>query len=140
MRLGIKILNSDATINSFKQLPMLKIAQGETVNLVFQLVDIDQNLRFIPSPGSTVQVSVPRNPLAIPDPTFITNRITVDYSINRAAVQLFSQDASIWMIPLAATDTKNMTSSNINVTVNDGSSVKIATFTQAIKIINNQDQ
>jgi hypothetical protein len=134
MRLGIQLLNIGATLNSFQQKSVVEIAQGETVDLMFQLVDKDQGLRYIPASGSTVYVEIARFPEAISQ---ITNqRLTVDYSVRRNATSAFpSDDKSIWKLPLTAVDTGNMMSSNIRVTVTEGTKISIALLPQAIKII-----
>jgi hypothetical protein len=135
MRLGIKLLNSSATVNQLQEISVLKIARGETADLVFQLVDLDQKgLRYIPAQGATVQISLPRNPDIIPDPGVGYGRVTIDNSINRTAGAAFADDRSIYKLPLLAADTKNLISTNIKVTVTEGASVKIATFAQAISV------
>lgn len=140
MRLHLKLLSADSSVNQLKEIKQLKIAKGETTDLVFQLVDLDQGgQRYMPAAGATLQVSIPRNPSVIPDDTGVNLRSTVDHSINRAAAQAFAQDASIFRLPLLAQDTQTMTSTNVKVTLTEGSNVKIATLTQAIKIIDDQD-
>lgn len=140
MRLGLRLLNSNAQVNQFSEISQLKIAPGETVDLVFQLIDLDQKgLRYIPAAGATIQVSLPRNVLIQPDPANSDSRISTDYSISRAAALLFAGDASVYKFPLIAADTATMTSTNIKVTVTESGNVKIATLTQAIKMIDGQE-
>lgn len=139
MRLGIKLLNSDASANSLKAIEQIKVAGGETLDILVQLVDLDQaGLRYIPDSAATVRVQMPRLPYAVPD---INNtRKTVDNSIDAPATKPFAGDSSIWKISLTADDTANkLVSTAIRVVVTEGTSVKIATLNSAIKKIDGQD-
>lgn len=138
MRLGIKLLNVGATLNQFQYANIIKIARGETLNLTFQLVDLDQNgLRYVPAAGATVQVQLPRSADQIK--VDMQHRSVIDSTIDRPAAQAFSQDGSIWTLPLIAADTLSMVSTLIRVVVVEGPSSKIATLNSAIKIIDGQD-
>ena len=117
MRLGVKLIAPGAQLNNFKYVDQLSIQRGENPSLWFQLVDLDTGNRYIPVAGSTVNVSIPRFVELVPtlggqaDPT--------DYSVNQAAAQPFSQDASIWSTPLTSDQTAQMTSSNMKVTLQE---------------------
>jgi len=140
MRLGLKLLNSNSSLNQISEIPFLRLARGETADLMFQIVDLDQKgLRYIPAAGATVKVQIPRSPQILPDPNGTNNRITADYSIDQAVSPAFADDKSIYKLPLLATQTATMISTNVRVVVTEGSQVKIATLTQAIKIIDNQE-
>ncbi len=140
MRLGIKLLNTSATLNQFRSVDQIRISQGETVDLFFQLVDLDQGgLRYIPAPGAAVQVQIPRSPEVIAITTNNTRQV-VDPTVNRAAGNPFSEDRSIWMISLIDLDTAQMVSNSLRITLSEGTSTKIAFVNQAIKMIDHQDQ
>ena len=132
MKLGVQILNNSATVNSFKVIQNQKINQGESLQLVFQLVDKDQGgTRFLPSSAATCLVEIARFPDVIA--TGANQRQQVDYSVRRQAGMLFpSDDRSIWALQLSSNDTANMMSSNIRVTVVDGNNTYIATLSMAI--------
>lgn len=140
MRLGIKLLNTSASLNSFKQVSTIKLVKGETLDLFFQLVDLEQNgLRYIPPTGSIVEVTIPRSPVIEPS-QFMNARETIDYSIARQAVLAFPEDRSIWKLPLIETETVNMISNSIRVVVTEGTIKKIAFHNGAIQVIDGQDQ
>jgi len=134
MRLGIKILNTSATVNQYKHVDSITIARGETVEVIFQLVDLDQNgLRYIPEDGATVQVQIARQPEILK--VNQSSRQTIDHSIDREAGEAFNGDRSVWKLPLVEADTKNMVSTSIKIIVTEGQKKKIASVQQAIKII-----
>lgn len=138
MRLGIKVLNVGASLNSFKQVPFVRIARGETLDLAFQLVDLDQDgLRYIPSAGATVQFQVPRMIDVVVAPN--NSRAYVNNTIDRPASQAFSQDPSIWTVSLISQDTSTLISNSIRVVLTEGANTKIATLTQAIKVIDGHE-
>jgi hypothetical protein len=140
MRLGIKLLNSSATLNQLQEIPLVRIARGEVTDLVFQLVDLDQKgLRYIPPAGSTVSVSLQRSPEISPSTNFLNERVTTDNSINRSAGVMFADDRSIYKVPFLAVDTQTMISTNIKVTVTEPSGLKIGQLNAAIKIIDGQE-
>lgn len=139
MRLALKILNSDASLNTFTYLNQLSITRGETTNLVFQLCDKDQNMqRVMAGSSATVEISIPRSYVVAASPSGST-RTTTDYSIARTASPLNAGDRSIWFIALSADDTKTLISNSINVTLTDGANVSIASLNAAIRIQDNQD-
>lgn len=142
MKLGIRLLNSEATLNHYQYLKNIKINQGETINLVFQLVNSSQAgpcpVRFLPSAAACTMVEIARYPDWLG--TFGNQRIGVDYSVRRNAAMLFpSDDRSIWYLPLTSQETSNMMSSNIRVTVTDGSSKYIAVLSAALVVTRSEN-
>lgn len=132
MRFSVQLLNIGATVNSFVKKSFIEIAQGETVNVMFQLIDKDQGLRYMPATGATVYVELARFPEYFPTNT--NQRTTSDFSIRRFATQPFAADSSIWMLPLVAADTINMMSTNMRFTLTEGTKVSIFLLPQAIKV------
>lgn len=133
MKLGIQMLNSDASLNSFRVIPNQKINQGESLSIVFQLTDKETGARFVPSTSATALVEIPRFPDVIA--TGQNQRMQVDYSVRRQAAMLFpTDDRSIWTLPLSSNDTSNMMSSNIRVTLTDGSNTYIALLSMALVV------
>ena len=138
MRLGIQLLNIGATLNDFDKKSFVEFAQGETVDLIFQLVNLDKaGLRYIPASGCTVFVEIPRFPEYFG--TISNQRTTSDFSVRRNAVQAFPDDRSIWKLSLTANDTANMMSSNMRVTVTEGAKVSIGLLSQALKVFRSED-
>jgi hypothetical protein len=133
MKLAIQLLDNDATLNNYTMIKRQTINQGETPNVVFQLLNSDSGNRFLPSPTATTFVEIARFPDILA--TGANQRTIIDPSIRRQAAMLFpADDRSIWYVPLTAVDTNNIMSSNIRVTVTDGNNTFIAVLTQAIYV------
>ena len=139
MRIEAKLLELGGTLNDFKIASQVTIAQGENPTLLFQFVDINNNnLRYIPSAGATVQVEIARFPEVFAS---ISNvRSINDYSVRQAATNPFPLDTSIWSTPLSAVQTSTMMSSNIRVTLTEGANVKVSLIIQALVIIPSEGQ
>lgn len=132
MRLSIKMLSRNSSINSMSYTPNVQFERGESLDLMFQLIDADSGQRYIPASGATIQVQIPRNNTLLQ--TASTEVDTVNYSVNQAAVMAFTGDNSVWKTPLVATQTKNMTSQNIRILLTEGSETKIAVVKYAIVV------
>lgn len=101
MKLGCRFLTSVADVNTFEVVSSLETSQGTTQNVYFQLIDAavdraDQGFspvgrRYCPAVGATLVVTFKN----IDDAKVVT----------RPAVQAFpTSDASIWYIPVLASD------------------------------------
>jgi CTP synthase (UTP-ammonia lyase) len=133
MRLGLKLLNSGATANCFKHVSSVEIVRGETAEIFVQLVDQDQNgLRYIPSPGATVQLVIPRMDEVSAGPN--NTRVGSNPTLTRSAVVAFVGDNSIYKIPLTSSETEALVSSTLKVEVSEGSNKKIAILPRAITV------
>jgi hypothetical protein len=137
MRLKLKLVEHDSTVNNLQYVTQANIRKGETVEIVFQLVQ-ENGQRYIPVSGSTVELEIARNKVAIG--VNWNEREVTDPSIKRAAVKAFSGDDSFWKVPLTTSETKNLISGSIKVTLTEGSKVRIAELTQAIRIIDGQEK
>ena len=133
MKLGVKLLNRGATVNSFSYEDTVTLYQGESLNLYFQLFDADQDLRYLAETGATVYVEIAR--YADYYGTISNIRETQDWSVRRYATQPFSGDLSVWYLPLTTTDTTNMMSSNIRFTLTETSAVSKFLLKQALEVI-----
>jgi hypothetical protein len=139
MRLGLRILNVGASVNNHKQVDQISIARGETLDLCFQLVDEDQDgLRYVPAAGATVRFQIPRADQVIAAP--LNTRQTINNGVDRQAVAAWDGDRSCWKVTLTGAETSQMVSGSVRATVTEGSSVKIASYTQAIRVIDGQDE
>lgn len=139
MRLGIRLLNVGATVNSYIQVDQISIARGETLDILFQFVDEDQEgLRYIPSSSANVQFQILRSDQVISVPT--NSRKNVNYGIDRQATPAWDGDRSCWKVSLVSNETLQMVSGSVKATITEGPSIKIASYTQAIRIIDGQDE
>lgn len=141
MRLGIKILNVGATLNSHTRVPFIRVARGETLNLYVQLVDLDQkDLRYIPDAQATVRIQIPRSIDVVPGTNGSNSRTLEDLTINRLAAPGWGgEDRSIWYIPLSSADTESLISNSVRVVVTETTGKKIGVCQQAIQVINSED-
>jgi hypothetical protein len=91
MRYGFKLLNNVTNVNDFKATDSLEIVSEEGVDIYFQLVDAEEDLRFMPPVTvSTMQVSF----------THIDSSQNIT---DRSAVQPFpNDDRSIWKVTIMA--------------------------------------
>jgi len=134
MRLKASILNSDATVNSFRVIPSLKLERGETCDLVVRLEDADKGIRYIPDALATVEVQIPRTVSVLAEGATNTRSYT-DESIVRQAAQAFVGDRSVWRIPLLESDTTKMVSGSIRIIVTESTGKKITVVNQAITVL-----
>lgn len=105
MRLYAKAVINYENINNFDTADEWNIRAGEENTLYFQLTNLNKNgLRFIPTVGSTVEVTFP----SIDDDSIITV----------SAAQVDVQDGSLWKIDLS--DTQIPSSGNVLFSVVSG--------------------
>ena len=100
MLLSARFLNDVASVNSFEAASALELFAGDDQTFYFQIVDLSldrsdqgfspQGRRYMPVTGATLYVTL----------------INVDDAkvVRRYASQPFTQDPSIWAIPLPASD------------------------------------
>lgn len=131
MRLAIQLLDF-ISVNSFTNLNSVDIVKGETKDIYFQLMNHSTGLRYVPTAPTTVAVSIPRQTQITGD--INNNRQYNDYSINKYATQASPSDGSIWKISLTSSDTTNMISAAMKVTVTEGVGVQIAILDQAVQM------
>jgi hypothetical protein len=132
MRLGIKLISNDSTLNRISYRTTVSMVRGETFDLIVQLVDLEQNgLRYIPAAGAVVKFQIPRRPETL---ATSVGREIKDYTIDRPAAVAFPGDNSIYKISLTAEESANMVSNGLRVIVEEGVSKKIATLLSAIKV------
>ena len=114
MRLGIKMLNSSSTLNNLSYLNQIQVNQGDTAVIMFQLVDLDQesNPRYMPAAGFTITAKISSS-----------NDANI---LNKIPTQPFPQDSSIFQFSLTTSETKQLGSVNLNVTLTEGASIKSA--------------
>ena len=132
MRLAIKMLGRSSSVNNIEYVPTTEIERGETLDLMFQLINADNGQRYIPAVGATVQVQLPRYMEYIP--TIMGEAQPMDYSVNQASVQAFVGDSSIWTTPLTSSQTQQLTSQNMRIVVTEGLKISIAVAKYAIQV------
>ena len=117
MRLGIMMLDAASSINALKYLPQLNFTPGETGTVLFQLVDLDNQTsansysRYMPATGALLNAQL-----------FSNNNAN---ALSKIATQPFPSDPSIWQFQVSSADTSKMAGVNMQVTLTQGSDVKI---------------
>ena len=102
MLLSARMLTDVQIVNSFEYVTVVTVTQGDTANIYFQLIDSSVDLptegfsppgrRFCPAAGSTL--------------TVVMDSVFDNIKVTRSAVQAYpTLDASIWYVPLLASDT-----------------------------------
>lgn len=97
MVLTAKILNSDASLNSFFEISSLDFIPGAPIDLVIRLHSPQRDLRYVP--GASAQVDV------------IFNK-TDGTNLTKAASVVDSGDRSMWKVSLTAAETEEILSGN----------------------------
>lgn len=131
------MLGRGSTVNDLKAKSSVEIEHGETLDLMFQLINDDTGQRYIPATGATVQVQIPR--YLEYTPTITGESQSNDYSVNQAAVQAFVGDASVWKTPLTSTQTSQLTTQNVKVIVTEGTQVRIAVAKYGIRVFSENE-
>ena len=137
MRLSIKLLSSDSTLNNLAPVKTVDIRHGETVDIFFQLIQ-ENGQRYIPDAGAIVTLLIARSSTIIS--LNYNERQTVNDSIEREAEAVFPSDKSVYKVPLTSGETSKMASGAIKVTVVEGDKIKICQLNQAIRIIDGQEK
>lgn len=126
MNLSIQMLTSVANVNNFDYATEVKMTKGNAKTIYFRLVDSEQHedntpagLRYIPAAGATVSVDF----LSLND----ANEVT------RLASNPFSEDTSIWSVPILSTDPIEGTV-NLKITLTEGA-VVTTIFAQAAILV-----
>jgi hypothetical protein len=138
MRIQLKLIEQDSTVNHLKYISSIDVRRGETLEVIVQLVQ-ENGIRYIPEHGCTVEVEIARNKVAI-GVTGRNERDTFDPSIKREAVPAFAGDRSFWKIPITIAETKYLASGAVKVTLTEGDKVRISQYNQAIRIIDGQER
>ena len=100
MLMGIRFLTDVGSVNNFEFIQQLEINAGDTQNIYFQLVDLavdraddyfnPPGRRYMPALTSTLSVEL--------------LSVECQKQVIRSGVQPFTQDGSIWMVPILSTD------------------------------------
>ena len=115
MRLGIVMLNESSTVNDLKPINQSIVVPGSTKTVMFQLIDLDSTskcpLRYIPVPGATITAK-------------ISSQNSTN-TLNKFPVSAFAGDSSVFKFNLSTTETAQIGSVNLQITLTEGSEIKI---------------
>ncbi|HUM42179.1 MAG TPA: hypothetical protein PKI14_04445 [Fervidobacterium sp.] len=115
MRLGIVMLNESSTVNDLKLISQSKVVPGSTKTIMFQLIDLDSTnkcpSRYIPNAGATITAK-------------ISSQNSTN-TLNKFPVAAFAGDGSVFKFNLSTTETAQIGSVNLQITLTEGTDVKI---------------
>lgn len=110
MKLGIKMLDGDSTVNKLTYLNQVELSPGETGTIMFQLIDMVSGNRYMPEAGATMTAKM-----------VSTNNNNV---ISKIPSKPFATDGSIWSFPMSAVDSQKAAGVNLEIVLTEGSNVK----------------
>lgn len=121
----LKVLNSDAVLNSFIDIKTRKFTVGEDFDIVLQLFQEEKGIRYSAEAGATLELQLSKK-----DGT----------TLNKALTMAFTDDRSIWKASITAAEANDLISQTLKVQITEGSKVKFALKQSGLqKIIIGQD-
>ena len=102
--LSTKLINSEATLNSFFEINNVQYVPNENLTVSFRLWDTQRDIRYIPAVAATVNVS------------FVdTSAVTVTV----AASQISADDRSMWTVDFTQAQTLIIATNSLQVSVDE---------------------
>lgn len=115
MYLSLRVLNSNAILNSFVYIGTQRFVNGDDINLTLRLWQADKDIRYIPEAGATVTCDFMKSDGSI---------------VSKTATFPFSEDRSIIQFALSNTETVDIISQNLLIKVDESGAITHA-FAQA---------
>lgn len=119
------MLDSNSTLNNLKYMNQIIITPGSTVTILFQLVDLDTvqeankfGNRYMPADGASLEIDI--------------QSVNDVNSLNKVATQPFADDKSIWQFSLSATETEEMSGTNMKLTLTEGLNISVGKAKQVL--------
>lgn len=110
MKLDIKMLDSDSTLNNLIYQEQTEIYSGETATIMFQLVNERTGIRYIPGASATLTVKM--------------HSVNDANTLTKTANTPFPEDRSIWSFSLNTNETQKLAGVNMELTLIDGTTTK----------------
>lgn len=102
--LTTKLINSEATLNSFFEISNVQYVAGENLTVSFRLHDRQRDIRYIPNAAATVNVS------------YVD---TSNATISVAASQIDADDRSMWTVSFTQAQTLVIATNSLQVSVDE---------------------
>lgn len=117
---GLRVLNSDATLNNFMDVGTANVYKGTDAVVILQLIQPEKkNIRFIPSNSAVITVDL----------------VNADNTVNtKTATIPFADDRSIIQLSLSAADTMTLISQNLVAKIVDGGLTSYAVLQVGLKM------
>lgn len=120
MALSLKVLNSDAILNSFIDIGSLQIYKGADAKLIVQLFQPDKKIRYIPASGAVITID------------FLKNDNTV---LTKTATYPFADDRSILQFVLSDTETLTVVSQNLLAKIDEAGNISYAGLQMGLQLV-----
>ena len=120
--LTLKVLNSDAILNSYIEIGSLRFTSGSDVDVVLKVWQCEKNIRYIPDVASVITAD------------FLKSDGT---TVSKTASFPFADDRSIIKFSLTASETADIISQNLLVQIVEGAVTKHAFLQKAIQKVAN---
>lgn len=118
---GLKILNSEATLNSFQDIEIANVYKNSDVTIIMQICQPEKkNIRYIPDSGAVITLDLQKS-----DGTVLT----------KTASNPFAEDRSIIQITLSNSETALLISQNLIAKIVEGSDRSFAILQGGFKMI-----
>lgn len=118
--LTLKVLNSDAQLNSFIDIGSARVARGSDATLILQLIQPDKKIRFIPGASTVITVDLKNS-----DQTTLT--LTASFP--------FADDRSIIQVLISDTQTLNLISQRLIAKLVDGADIEFAILDFGLQMV-----
>lgn len=119
MRLSAIPLIDVGDVNNWKTCQVFELNEADTVDLYFQLTDLNTDRRFMPAAGALLSATV--------------DHIDDARKITRSCTQPFALDASIWKLSVLAVDAIKGTN-NLKLTLTEGTKVTKCLIPNLIRV------
>lgn len=129
MILGVRFLSNVASVNSFDFAASAEFAEGDTPQVYLQLTDASrcrsvdgwkpQGFRYAPAAGATLVA--------------VVGNIDDARKLTRTCTQPFPGDASVWLLPMTASDVIRGTA-DLKLTLTEGATVHRALLNAAFRV------
>lgn len=118
--LRAEILNSDATLNSFKVINTLEYIPGSDFTLVLQLTQPQrEGLRYVAAAGATMTLHLPKK----------------DGTAQNVAMTAMTGDSSIWTGDVTAAQSADLASGNATFTLVEGGDTTLGWIENALALV-----
>lgn len=120
--LSAKLLNSDASLNSFFEISSLDFVAGSQIDLALRLFDSQKSIRYVPPATASLKIFIQ----------------TADTEIEKTMSLIDSDDRSMWNTTLSESDTEDALGGSIRFELDvagDGTNIQKGLILNALREI-----
>lgn len=121
MVFSLQMLNSDATLNDFRDIGTHQIVRGADTTIIMRILQPNKDeIRYIPDAGATFSIDLLKSD---------------DTTLTKVPTQPFADDRSILQLTLTETETLDLISQNLNLQITEGSDISYAILQAGLQMI-----